>query len=273
MSVDETVTRHYARPGIAEAILAAVRAGLPDGATPTIADLAPADEFHMGGIEATRRFVPMLGLRPEMKVLDIGSGIGGTARFIAQETGADVTGIDLTPEYVEAATVLSQALGLAERTRFRCASALDLPFGDASFDAAVSLHVAMNIADKATLYREAARILRPGAVLGLYDVLAGPGEGPLVFPVPWAAGPQASWLASPGEMRVLLDGAGFDIVEDEDRRDDALAFFARMAARGAPLPVGLHLLVGEGFRERMTNIRANLEAHRCAPHIFICRRR
>ncbi len=273
MTVEQTVTRHYARPGIAESILDAVRAGLPDGAALSIADLAPADEFHMGGIEATRHFVAMLGLRPDMKVLDIGSGIGGTARYIAQETGADVTGIDLTPEYVEAAGVLSRAVGLENRTHFRCASALDLPFDDGSFDAAVSLHVAMNIADKAALYREAARILRPGAVLGLYDVLAGPGEGPLVFPVPWAAGPQASWLASPEEMRVLLDGAGFDILAEEDRRAEALDFFARIAARGTPPPVGIHLLVGDGFRERMTNIRTNLEAHRCAPHIFICRKR
>lgn len=273
MSGNKAVTDHYARSDIAQTILTAVRAGLPEGAAPTVADLAPADEFHIGGIEATRWFVPRLGLKPGMAVLDIGCGIGGTARFVAQETGVTVKGIDLTAEYVAAAQALSRAVGLSERTTFHCASALAMPFADGVFDAAFSLHVAMNIADKDALYREAARVLRPGAVLGLYDILAGTGEGPFAFPVPWAAGPQASWLATPQEMRAALDGAGFDIVEEEDRHAYALDFFARVAARGGPPPVGLHLLIGEGFAERMANLRANLGAHRCAPHAFVCVRR
>lgn len=269
----DAVTGHYARGGIADAILGAVRAQVGAGERLTAAHLAPADEFHIGGIEATRRFVPMLGLQAGMRVLDIGSGIGGTTRFIAQETGARVTGIDLTPEYVAAARDLSDAVDLGAATGFACASALSLPFADGTFDGAVSLHVAMNIADKAALYREAARILRPGGVLGLYDVLAGPGEGALAFPVPWAAGPQASWLADAATMRGLLDAAGFDIVHEEDRHAYACAFFERMAARGGPPPVGLHLLIGEGFAARMANMRANLAAHRCGPWEFVCRRR
>jgi len=270
---EQTVTSHYARSGIAQTLLAAVRAELAEGETLDVARLAPVDEFHIGGIEATRRFVPMLGLERGMRLLDIGSGIGGTARYIAQETGAAVTGIDLTPEFVAAATELSAAVGLAGRTRFACASALALPFTDGCFDGAVTLHVAMNIADKATLYHEAARVLRPGAVLGIYDVLAGPGEGPFVFPVPWAAGPQASWLTTPETMRTLLDAAGFDILHETDRHADALDFFARMATRAGPPRPGLHLLIGEGFRERMANLAANLKAHRCGPWEFVCVRR
>jgi SAM-dependent methyltransferase len=273
MSDDEGITGHYARAGIAQTILTAVRASLPEGREISVADLAPADEFHIGGIEATRRFVPGLALKPGMRVLDIGCGIGGTARFVAAETGAEVTGIDLTAEFIAAADALSSSLGLTARTHFHCGSALDMPFGDASFDGAFSLHVAMNIADKGALYREAARVLRPGAVLGIYDVLAGPGEGTFVFPVPWAAGPQASWLATPGEMRAALDGAGFDILEEEDLYAYALEFFARAAARGGPPPVGLHLLIGEGFAERIANLRTNLAARRCGPWKFVCRRR
>jgi hypothetical protein len=120
---------------------------------------------------------------------------------------------------------------------------------------------------------EAARVLRPGAVLGLYDVLAGPGEGAFAFPVPWAADGDASWLAGPETMRVLLDDAGFEILHEEDRLAPAQAFLARMAARGGPPSVGLHLLVGEGFGERMANLAANLAAHRCGPWEFVCRRR
>lgn len=273
MSGQDPVTAHYARGDIARTLMAAVRAGLADGETLGVGHLAPVDEFHIGGIEATRRFVPMLGLEQGMQVLDIGSGIGGTARFIAQETGAQVTGIDLTPEFVAAAVALSAATDSAGRTRFVCAGALDLPFGDASFDGAVTFHVAMNIADKAGLYREAARVLRPGAVLGIYDVLAGPGAGPFVFPVPWAASRETSWLAMPETMRCLLDAAGFDIVHAQDRHAHAVAFLARLAARAGPQRPGLHLLIGEGYAERMAGLAANLAAHRCSPWEFVCRRR
>ncbi|MDA1072048.1 MAG: methyltransferase domain-containing protein [Proteobacteria bacterium] len=273
MSGPDPVTGHYARGGIAQTLLAAVRAELADGETLGVAHLAPVDEFHIGGIETTRRFVPMLGLQKGMQVLDIGSGIGGTARFISQETGAQVTGIDLTPEFVAAAAVLSAATGSAGRTRFVCAGALDLPFGDAGFDGAVTLHVAMNIADKAALYREAARVLRPGAVLGIYDVLAGPGAGAFVFPVPWAASRETSWLATPETTRSLLDAAGFAIVHEEDRHAPAMASLARMAARSGPQRPGLHLLIGEGYAERMAGLAANLAAHRCAPWEFVCVRR
>ena len=273
MSGRGAVTGHYARAGIAQTLLAAVRAELAAGEALAAAHLAPVDAFHIGGIAATRHFVPMLGLEPGMQVLDIGSGIGGTARFIASDSGARVTGIDLTAQFVAAARELSAAVGLDGPTRFACASALALPFAAGSFDAALSLHVAMNIADKAGLYREAARVLRPGAVLALYDVLAGPGEGAFVFPVPWAAGPETSWLATSQAMHDLLDAAGFDILHAQDRHAWALDVFARMAAMPARPRLGLHLLIGEGFRDRMARLAANLAAHRCAPWEFVCRRR
>lgn len=272
MTSKQAVTGHYARRGIAETILAAVGAGLAPGEESAADHLAPADEFHIGGIEATRRIVSMLGLRAGMEVLDIGCGIGGTARVIAHGTGARVTGIDLTADYVEAAGILSQAVGLGDVTRFVCANALALPLADSAFDAAVSFHVAMNIADKGGFYHEAARVLRPGAVLGIYDVLAGPGQGSLAFPVPWAADSGASWLAGPDAMRTLLDDAGFDIVHEEDRHAQAQTFLARAASAGTS-PVGLHLLIGEGFAERMANLAANLATQRCGPWEFVCRRR
>lgn len=275
MTSHDDVTRHYERPDLAGAILTAARATLGPGETLTSLHLAPASEFHVGGLESTRRFIPMLGIAPGMAVLDVGSGVGGTARFVAETCGASVTGIDLTPAFVEAAGTLSRAVGLDDRTAFHCGSALAMPFGDGTFDAAYTLHVAMNIAHKAALYGEVARVLKPGAVFGVYDVLAGPGTGDFVFRVPWASGPATSFLATPQEMRALLEGAGFVIEHEEDRRDHAVEFFARQRARaaeGSP-PISLRTLIGEGFAERMTNFVENLSACRCGPWEFIVRRR
>lgn len=275
MSSTTDVTRHYQRDDLAGAILVAARAGLEPGEVLTSRHLAPASEFHVGGLESTRRFIPMLGIAPGMAVLDVGCGVGGTARFVAETCGAIVTGIDLTPAYVEAAQALSEAVGLGGSTSFHCGSALAMPFDDRAFDAAFTLHVAMNIEDKARLYREVARVLKPGAVFGVYDMVAGSDDGAFVFPVPWAAGPATSFLATPAEMRVLLDEAGFTIEHEEDRRDHALDFFARQRALAAagPSSLSLRTLIGEGFAERMANIVANISARRCGPWEFIARRR
>lgn len=270
----DDITSHYGRGGLADDILAAARSTLPPGAPLTAAALAPAGEFHLGGVEATARFVPRLGFGAGMEILDVGCGVGSTARHVAEACAARVTGIDLTPEFVEAADTLSRAVGLADRTSFHCGSALDMPFADGAFDGALTLHVAMNIDDKAALYREVARVLKPGAVFGVYDILAGPGDGAFLFPVPWAAGPATSFLATPGEMRRLLGEAGFRIEHEEDRHAYALDFFERQRARMAegPPPIGLHTLMGAGFRERMGNVHANLQAGRCGPWEFVCRR-
>jgi SAM-dependent methyltransferase len=278
MAVEQDVARHYGSGGGTGDLLDRIRAGLRgagvDPARALPADLKPVDEFHTGGMEATDALLDQLEIGPGTRVLDIGCGIGGTARAIAERYGARVTGVDLTPEYVAAAAELSRTVGLDDRVRFQTGSAVALPVGDGGFDLALLLHVGMNIEDKPGLFREARRALVPGGTFALFEVMQGGRDEALAFPVPWAARPETSFVAPPDVYRDAALAAGFEIVAERDRTDFARAFFdkvmARVEAEGPP-PLGIHLLMGETAREKIANYVENLKAGRIAPTELICR--
>jgi SAM-dependent methyltransferase len=255
MSGPDAVTAHYARDGIAERILAALRAEHGAAVAVTAETLAPLDHFHGRGVAATAELLAVLAPKPGERLLDIGSGIGGPARWIAARTGCHVTGVDLTPEFCAAAEALNAATGLADQVRILTGSATDLPLPDASFDRAYSQNVAMNIADKARFYAEAYRVLKPGGVLALSNLAAGPG-GPPHYPLPWAATEATSFLATPAETRAAIEAAGFEILAFHDLTAKVQAFNDEMRARakaGAPPRLGMAVLVGEAMAERQRN--------------------
>jgi SAM-dependent methyltransferase len=189
--IERRVAHHYTHGGLEQAILAGLAASGVDQARVTPADLAPVDEFHIGGRPATADFAEQLEFAPGSELLDVGSGLGGASRYFAQERGCRVTGIDVTPEYVSVANVLAVRVGLSGMATYRQASALDLPFGAASFDGAYMFHVGMNIEDKHKLFAEIRRVLKPQGVFGIYDVMR-EAEGDLDFPVPWATGAETA---------------------------------------------------------------------------------
>src|SRR5260370_13864750 len=211
----DPVAQQYGSVGIAERVPAAFRAAHGPGAPVTVDALAPLDQFHARGPLATQELVALLRPQAGERLLDIGSGIGGPARWIASKFGVHVTGVDLTAEFCDAAEALNQATGLTDRVRIIRGSALAMPVPDAAFDAAYSQNVIMNIADKQAFYREAYRALRPGGRLAVSNVCAGTAGEPY-FPVPWASTRETSFLATPDEMRADLVAAGFDIVEFHD---------------------------------------------------------
>lgn len=273
-NLEHSVARHYAVADLTDRILKAVAAAGLDANRITSEQLAPVDEFHIGGRAATRHAVAKMGVDAGDHVLDVGCGIGGATRYIASTVGCRVTGIDLTPDYIATAEELTRRTGLADRVAYRVASALALPFEDGAFDAAITLHVAMNIADRAGFYREAARVLKPGAPFCSYDVMKG-GNDAIKFPVPWADTPATSHLRTPPETQALLREAGFEIEEVEDRTAFALDFFNQAlpgSAGGAPPPLGLHLVIGPSMREKLPNMRANIESGAVAPVMILARR-
>jgi SAM-dependent methyltransferase len=207
MSIETAVGRYYAQDRLLQTVLDGFAALGKAPEALTLEDLRVIDEFHMGGHQATaalgERMAPARGSR----LLDIGCGLGGTARFFAQRFGCAVAAIDLTPDYVAVAAALTQMVGLD--VRFAAASATALPFGE-TFDAATLLHVGMNIPDKTLLFAEAARVLKPGGVLGVYDVMR-TGEEEPDYPVAWAASAATSFLATPADYRHALEAAGFAI--------------------------------------------------------------
>lgn len=276
MYADNDISRHYARGDLLDAILDGVkRAGkTPD--TVTIDDLAPVDEFHIGGRVASRDFLGQLSMSPDDHVLDVGCGIGGASRFAAKEFGCQVIGVDLTKEYVETGTTLCEWLGLNSSVSLVQGNVLELEFPDATFDRAFMLHVGMNIPDKFALGSEIARVLKPGALFGIYDIMKC-GEGTVSFPVPWATAPEESWLASPEEYKnALLDG-GFEIIGERNRRSFAIKFFAdlkaRTAASGGPPPLGLPIIMGAEAPVKIQNMVATVTRGTIAPVELIARKR
>jgi SAM-dependent methyltransferase len=260
----ERVIDHYTSDGLADRLRDALDAAGLSGGPVTAEQLAPLDQFHSRGFAATvdlaRGLMPTAGL----KILDIGSGLGGPSRYLAATFGCEVTGIDLSPSYVEAATVLAERAGLADKVRYECADALALPFESGRFDLAWTQHVAMNIADRPSLYAEVRRVLGPAGRLAIYDVVSGE-NGPLHYPVPWARGPETSFLLTQAAMRAALEAAGFSVTSWIDRTDLGVTWFNELRTRqAAPAPLGLHVVMGPDIKDMTTNLGRNLSEGRAA---------
>lgn len=274
MTVEKQVAAHYGREDLGARLLAALAAAGKNAEALDLEDLAPIDEFHVRGRAATAELGRGLALKSHERVLDLGSGLGGPSRRLAAAHGCAITGIDLTEDYCRAARMLAARVGLAERVAYACANALALPFAAGAFAAAYTEHVAMNIPDKGALYREAARVLAPGGRFAIYDILQGPG-GPPRFPVPWAATPATSFLATPEALREDLAQAGFTVEDWRDTTPEARSWFEDLRARTArdgPPPVGLHLLLGPVFAEMAQNMARNLAEGRVVLAQVVCRR-
>jgi SAM-dependent methyltransferase len=257
----QAVNAHYSPPDLGATILAALRAAGKDPDHLAPADLAPVDQFHIGGRQATLDLARLAGIAPGATVLDVGGGLGGAARTLATEFGCAVTVLDLTAEYCRVGAMLTARTGLDDRVTFRHGNALALPCPDEGFDVVWTQHSSMNIADKAGLYAEIRRVLRPGGRLALHEVVAGPVQ-PIHFPVPWAGDPSLSFLSPPDELRALLRDAGFAEVAWVDVTAPAVAWFRAWAATTTPGPLGMHLLMGAGAREKGRNQVRNLEEGR-----------
>lgn len=271
----EQVSRFYSGGGgLVAAISSALDGAGVDRAALRPMDLAPVDEFHIRGRAATLEIIAALDLTADSHVLDLGSGLGGPARTLAEVTGCAVTGVDLTPEFCEVATALSEWTGLSDRTRFQVGDATATGLPDAAVDAAMTVHVAMNIPDKRALYDEAFRALRPGGRFVVYDVLQGEG-GDVRYPVPWANDASTSFLATPEETRDLLAGAGFEVTSEVDSSEESLGWFRDMRARierDGPPPVTFAAFLGESFGDMAANQVTNLAERRIRTVMFGCSR-
>jgi SAM-dependent methyltransferase len=261
MSTEAKVAGHYGRGQLEELILAAVAREGKDPENLTAVDLAAVDEFHVGGLEATQELAKHMELRAGLRLLDVGSGLGGPARYFAAEHACRVTGIDLTEEFVRVAGSLTRRTKLDGLAEFRQGSALDLPFERESFDRAYMLHVGMNIADKAGIFREVRRVLKPAGLFTIFDIVR-TGDGPIRYPVPWALSEETSFVAKVKDYRDALQSAGFRVAQERGRTPFAIEFTERMMARmaqGGPPALGLHLLLGEKAPIMAGNILAMMK--------------
>lgn len=264
MDVDAQIDKHYGFGGILEKILAGLDLAGKDVHSLTVADLAPVDEFHTRGRESTLELAELAQVSASDRVLDVGCGLGGTARHLAEQYECSVTGIDLTEEYVSVGNQLTEFVGLGDRVELRQGSALDLPLEDNSFDVAWTEHVQMNIADKKQFYGEMARVLRPGGRFLFHDIFRGTGDAPF-YPAPWAEDESISHLATEEVARATMEGVGLEIDHWIRKVDESMEFFKRVAERIAadgPPPIGIHLLMGDNAKEKLQNYVRNLNEQR-----------
>jgi sarcosine/dimethylglycine N-methyltransferase len=259
-TLTERVKTHYQASGLMPKVQAALAAFGPEETVLTVQQLAMLDQFHTRGMLATSELAEAIGLAPGMAVLDLGSGIGGPARFLAANYGVHVTGADLSPSFVDTARYLSRRCGLADRTAFVAGDATDPPVADGSIDRVFLLHVAMNIADRAALYRAIRRVLKPGGRFASYDIVAK--SGAPHFPLPWAATPAGSHLLTEAETREALTAAGFDIELWRDDSQAAAQWFAGLQAGGPPAGPSLALVLGPEFAGMTGNLARNLREGR-----------
>ena len=273
-AIEVRVANHYTSgtlQAVVEAGWARVRA--QSDAAP-VDQLAGVDEFHIGGRLATEMVCERMELAHGLKILDVGCGLGGAARFMAARYGVDVEGVDLTPEFIDVGNALTRALGLDKKVRLVRASALDLPQDEASFDRASMFHVGMNIEDKLALFAEISRVLKPGGLLAVYDVMR-TGEGAMDYPVAWAQDESTSFVAEVTAYQAAIEAAGLSVCAVEAKKGLGLEFFARMKARMAesgPPPLGLHIMMGRDAGIKANNMAAGIAKGAIAPVLILARK-
>jgi SAM-dependent methyltransferase len=226
-------------------------------------DLSGVDEFHVRGAEVSREIAREINLS-KARVLDVGCGIGGPARMIADEFNCNVTGIDMSHEFILAARQLSELVGLRDKTQFLQGDALELPFEDGSFDVVWTQHVQMNISDKARFYSEIARVLTENGMFIYYDIFR-KNSADVDYPVPWANDPSISFLGSILNMETILKNLGFTKVQTSNQTDRAIEFFSGMFERNnksGPKKPGLDILMGDSTPEKFGNVLKGLKENK-----------
>jgi SAM-dependent methyltransferase len=255
LRIDKQYTTGLSRHNIEQALVAAGK----DLKHLQPADLGVLEDFHTLGRIATSQLADLVEVRSDDEVLDAGSGIGGTSRFLADHYGCRVTAIDLTEEYCETARWLNRLVGLDDRISVRQGDVTDLPLANAGFHVVISQHVQMNVTDKTRLYQQARRVLVSGGRLAIWDVTAGtPGE--LDYPLPWADQPERSHLASADQLRAVIVAAGFTVVHWNDLTEQAATLMETLLS-APPGPLGLHTFVDK-FAEKANNLTRGLSSRR-----------
>jgi MPBQ/MSBQ methyltransferase len=262
MDVRELVAQHYGLGDLSSAILRALADAGTDVDHLGPADLFPVDQLHAGGAAATQHVLERLGVGPGMKLLDVGCGIGGTSRMAAM-AGAEVTGIDLTPDFIQAATALTECTGLQDRVSYVTTPGESAPFEDGAFDAAVMVHVGMNIPRKSVVFSQIKRVLAPGAPFAMFEQVR-TDEGDLPYPLPWAEDERSSFVETPADYVSHLEAACFTVEEVEDRTASTLG----------PPPVGAlspMVVFGPAFGQRIGNNVAATRAGLLGAFLVIAR--
>ena len=274
MSNENAIADHWAKGDVYSLIVLALEKMHKSLDSLTVNDLAPVDHYHAGGFPATIELGDSLPIKANQQILDIGCGLGGPARYFAQRFHCKVNGIDITKPFVEAGNKLTGLLGMDDRVTIEHGDGHQLPYEDGIFDGAYTLHVTMNVANRAQFFGEAYRVLKPGVFFVLTEHGLGPTGNPH-YPSPWSEDGSGAFLVSPSETRSLLEAAGFDNIVVEDTGSKYVAYYKQrmeLAAKGPLPPLGTHILAGKTAPQKVRNASRNIEEGRTHPVEVVCRK-
>lgn len=274
MANEKTIANHWGTGDVYALIVAALEKMGKSLDALTVEDLAPVDHFHARGFPATVELADRLPIEAGQHVLDIGCGLGGPARYIAKRFQCEVSGLDITEPFVEAANKLTALLRMETQVTIEHGDGQKLPYADTCFDGAYAQHVTMNVADRPRFLSEAWRVLKPGAFFALTEHGLGP-KGEPHYPLPWSEDGSGAYLISPSETRAFLEAAGFTDIVIEDTGARYLAGYKaaiERAEKGLLPPLGTHILMGENALEKTRNAARNIEEGRTHPFELICRK-
>ena len=253
--------QHYHRSNLFEEIIQRLRGLNVDLNKVQRRDIAGVDEFHVRGAQVSKELAESIEIRGA-KLLDVGCGIGGPARMLADEYDCEVTGIDLSEEFVKTATQLSELVKLSAKTKFVYGDATALPFEDQTFDFVWTQHVQMNVEDKTRFYAEIIRVLSDGGTFLYYDIFK-KGREVVSYPMPWATDPQISFLTPATEIEGILNDLGLKKIQLKDQTEKGILFFEqfikRIEKQGAP-QLGLNVLMGASTKTKIQNLLNGLKA-------------
>ncbi|MBF0209473.1 MAG: methyltransferase domain-containing protein [Desulfamplus sp.] len=272
---EDGITAHYGSDDLVTKIFnALVKAG-KDTKNLELKDLSVIDQLHTGGHLATIELAKRASISKGDKVLDAGCGIGGTSRILAKEFGCDVTALDLTPQFIDAAKELTLATKLTSNISFICKDITNTALLDNYFDCIWCQHTLMNIKDKAAAFSEFQRVLKPGGFLVFHEIVKGDGDlkssndqQEIYLPVPWASCPEISFLISLEEMEQIASKNGFTPTFIEDRTQNAKSWWQKVKSvalkniNSPPPPLGAHIIFGDNGRLFGNTMTQNLDEGR-----------